>query len=1065
MSSRKRKPLKPITEEENVAAKKAKTVENFEDRRAGTVKSIILKNFMCHSYLEVNFVKNISFVIGKNGSGKSAILTALIIGLGGRATLTNRGSNVKGFVKAGKPSAIIEIELSNEGPMAYKPNIYGDSINIIRSLSTNGGGSYKIKSSKGEIISTQLKEIRNITTNLNIQVDNPICILNQDTSRNFLTSSDPKKKFVLFMKATKLESLEIEYKKIQGNKEDSVKIMNEKTENFRKLQEEIKRLKTKMDNHKSILSLKDRKLLLQRELVWSKVRDAEEDLNEKNRVLENFETKLKELKTNSEKRAEILTNYKKNREALEREMCEIKQQIEVQKRPLLDARSQINELKTNMASKKKEKQQILTSIQNKNSDLDSLKGEIATSKENMSMVEQQKVERLRNLGELQRKLKGLEDHLETSKNDLFQLRGDLSRRETEEGNLRGEIARLDERIYNEKKNLEALRGESGNDLLLYGREMPKIKQMIYENRKRFVQEPKGPLGSYIKIKDKKWTTAVEGYIGPNLLRAFAVDNKKDNQLLREIFNKILGPGSHPQIITSKFIPERHDVARNSVHEPNDCVSIYRAIDITDAVVSNCIVDNCSPENILLIPSDGMARDLLSDKRKVPKNCHQGITVGGDKYYPDPNYRTYASSYRKARYLQVDIEDRARQLEENVENLERKKMTVVKQLEDFRNGIKEQINKRIQLEEKVKKVTQARAQIRKQLEEINATAEPEVQNVQYLEQEMDECKKWLNAKNAELERINDDIKEIKTSINEKEEDLSRLNVATRDLEERIEQLDRELRENLLKQQEVSTGEEFDKNRIGDYEMRVKEAGAEAALKRNALKQSETEARSVGERLPDLRRIQTITNEINEIKHKITKIENDNEKLEEILEKYDELTSKFKKTADIMKILQKDINELSLAVEKRKRHYKLTEKYFETYMKYSFEKILEYRQFKGTLEIDIEGKKLDLVVIPQHGSQGRTTTSNLSGGERSFSTVAFLYSLWQCMELPFYFLDEFDVYMDKLNRSKVIDILLQHAKSKPELQFVFLTPQDVSCLGRETELAGVEVLRLDDPERVR
>lgn len=56
-----------------------------------------------------------------------------------------------------------------------------------------------------------------------------------------------------------------------------------------------------------------------------------------------------------------------------------------------------------------------------------------------------------------------------------------------------------------------------------------------------------------------------------------------------------------------------------------------------------------------------------------------------------------------------------------------------------------------------------------------------------------------------------------------------------------------------------------------------------------------------------------------------------------------------------------------------------------------------------------KKLELIVIPQHGSQGLTTTSNLSGGERSFSTVAFLYSLWQCMEFPFYVLDEFDVYM--------------------------------------------------------
>lgn len=56
-----------------------------------------LKNFMCHSLLEVNFTNNISIVIGKNGSGKSAILTALVVGLGGKASLTNRGSSVKGM--------------------------------------------------------------------------------------------------------------------------------------------------------------------------------------------------------------------------------------------------------------------------------------------------------------------------------------------------------------------------------------------------------------------------------------------------------------------------------------------------------------------------------------------------------------------------------------------------------------------------------------------------------------------------------------------------------------------------------------------------------------------------------------------------------------------------------------------------------------------------------------------------------------------------------------------------------------------------------------------------------
>lgn len=42
------------------------------------------------------------------------------------------------------------------------------------------------------------------------------------------------------------------------------------------------------------------------------------------------------------------------------------------------------------------------------------------------------------------------------------------------------------------------------------------------------------------------------------------------------------------------------------------------------------------------------------------------------------------------------------------------------------------------------------------------------------------------------------------------------------------------------------------------------------------------------------------------------------------------------------------------------------------------MLVFSLFQGTIEIDMDKKKLDLVVMPQQGSQGQTTTSNLSGG---------------------------------------------------------------------------------------
>lgn len=68
------------------------------------------------------------------------------------------------------------------------------------------------------------------------------------------------------------------------------------------------------------------------------------------------------------------------------------------------------------------------------------------------------------------------------------------------------------------------------------------------------------------------------------------------------------------------------------------------------------------------------------------------------------------------------------------------------------------------------------------------------------------------------------------------------------------------------------------------------------------------------------------------------------------------------------------------------------------------------YQGSINIDHVHKLLTLQVSPQNDNQNSITdTRSLSGGERSYSTVAFMLALWDCTNLPFYFLDEFDVFM--------------------------------------------------------
>ena len=47
----------------------------------------------------------------------------------------------------------------------------------------------------GTVVSTKKEDLVRILDHMDIQVNNPICMLNQDVSRNFLHSSNPKDKY------------------------------------------------------------------------------------------------------------------------------------------------------------------------------------------------------------------------------------------------------------------------------------------------------------------------------------------------------------------------------------------------------------------------------------------------------------------------------------------------------------------------------------------------------------------------------------------------------------------------------------------------------------------------------------------------------------------------------------------------------------------------------------------------------------------------------------------------------------------------------------------------------
>jgi hypothetical protein len=93
------------------------------------------------------------------------------------------------------------------------------------------------------------------------------------------------------------------------------------------------------------------------------------------------------------------------------------------------------------------------------------------------------------------------------------------------------------------------------------------------------------------------------------------------------------------------------------------------------------------------------------------------------------------------------------------------------------------------------------------------------------------------------------------------------------------------------------------------------------------------------------------------------------------------------------------------------------------------------------------------------------SGMSGGERSYTTLALLMSLTNSIDSPFTCMDEFDVFMDEKNRRTSVSVMLKVAKELKKRQFLFITPNSIPVDDRDLVQNGgpVVIRKLVKPVR--
>lgn len=205
--------------------------------------------------------------------------------------------------------------------------------------------------------------------------------------------------------------------------------------------------------------------------------------------------------------------------------------------------------------------------------------------------------------------------------------------------------------------LQQFESSSRDNLSVFGQNMPafvaKIKQMHQQGR--FTELPRGPLGQYIKVKDKKWTAMIETVISPGILTAFYVNSDADRNTLNQLIQREFPEMRGRSIITSRFHKEVYDVRSGRVETVQNAHMLMNLINVSDPVVMNCLIDQIKIETILVVDDQNLAMDLTSHTENVPRNLQKVVVMEPfSEFFPMPNYRSYGLQKKSARYLQVNL---------------------------------------------------------------------------------------------------------------------------------------------------------------------------------------------------------------------------------------------------------------------------------------------------------------------------------------------------------------------------------------------------------------------------
>uniref|UniRef100_A0A0D3H3Q0 RecF/RecN/SMC N-terminal domain-containing protein n=1 Tax=Oryza barthii TaxID=65489 RepID=A0A0D3H3Q0_9ORYZ len=671
---------------------------------AGTISRIRLENFMCHSSLHIELGQHVNFITGQNGSGKSAVLTALCIAFGSRAKSTQRAAALKDFIKTGCSYAAIIVDINNQGEDAFKPEVYGDLVRLERRI-TESSSSMFLKDQHGQegcsdgeagapvklmdVVFTGRKvahrkdDLIEIIEHFNIDVENPCVIMSQDKSREFLHSGNNKDKFKFFFKATLLQHVNDLLLAIRELLDNADSVVQELEKSIKPAMMELDELQQKIKNMEHIEEIAHEIDNLKKKLAWSWVYDVDRQIEEQTVKLLKLKERIPACQEKIDGHASMIVKLKEeltDKERNARSLVEKSREVTMMKEKLEDDIAQAVALKIEL---EREHVRGTNVLKNMNNRVKQLQKQIHDFQEQYIQYTQDESSKAENdKCEIQKEINSLHSNVTRLKEEERGLH------ETQMGivksiqNMETEIVENRKKITQFKAHIRDLQQRQSDKVSTFGgQRVRNLLKSIERQERRFNIPPLGPIGvhvggSQITLSQHEINAvplvklhillAIECALG-RLLDAFIVSCHRDSVILRECAKEV--NYHNLQIIIYDFAKPRLNIPDHLLPSTTH-PTVLSVIQSENPTVLNVLVDQGSAERTVLVRDYEVGRSVAFDNRI--QNLKDVYTSDGYKMFSRGPVQTILPPHRKgnAGRLCTSLGEKIAEMESEIADMER-----------------------------------------------------------------------------------------------------------------------------------------------------------------------------------------------------------------------------------------------------------------------------------------------------------------------------------------------------------------------------------------------------------